>query len=77
MIFNFIGFQPLCDGKHFFRDHKGFHKQRYYKIRPVKFTVEKTGEYYLCQCKQTKNRPFCDGTHRTLWEDKDGYIIRE
>ena len=26
-------------------------------------TVEKADDYYLCQCKQTKTPPFCDGTH--------------
>lgn len=32
--------------------------------RPIRFKVEKTGDYWLCNCKQTKNRPFCDGTHK-------------
>lgn len=31
---------------------------------PVTFEVEKDGTYWLCNCKQTNNRPFCDGTHR-------------
>lgn len=31
---------------------------------PVRFKVEKTGDYWLCNCKQTKRRPFCDGTHK-------------
>ena len=30
------------------------------------FTADEDGEKYLCQCKQTKNAPFCDGTHRSL-----------
>lgn len=33
-------------------------------VRPVRFAVEKDGEYWLCMCKQTKHRPFCDGTHK-------------
>ena len=31
---------------------------------PIKFTVDETKDYFLCNCKQTGNRPFCDGTHR-------------
>uniref|UniRef100_A0A182UB40 Iron-binding zinc finger CDGSH type domain-containing protein n=1 Tax=Anopheles melas TaxID=34690 RepID=A0A182UB40_9DIPT len=31
---------------------------------PIRFQVEKSGTYWLCNCKQTKNRPFCDGTHK-------------
>lgn len=46
----------------------GTHKLVHYKIKqkPVMFQVEKDGDYYLCNCKQTKNRPFCDGSHKTL-----------
>lgn len=33
-------------------------------VRPVRFYVEKDGEYWMCNCKQTKHRPFCDGTHK-------------
>ena len=36
----------------------------FFHFRPVRFKVEKSGEYWLCNCKQTKNRPFCDGTHK-------------
>ena len=34
------------------------------KQRPIRFIVEETKEYWICNCKQTKNRPFCDGTHK-------------
>lgn len=48
----------MCDGTH-----------KFYlwdiKQRPVRFTVPESKEYYLCCCKQTKNRPFCDGSHRS------------
>ena len=33
---------------------------------PLSFTAEKTGDAYLCMCKQTKNPPYCDGTHSKL-----------
>lgn len=32
-------------------------------MRPVFFEVEETKDYWLCNCKQTSHRPFCDGTH--------------
>ncbi|KIH66628.1 hypothetical protein ANCDUO_03042 [Ancylostoma duodenale] len=28
--------------------------------------VERTGEYNLCNCKQTETRPICDGTHKQV-----------
>jgi len=31
---------------------------------PEVFEVEEDGKYWLCNCKQTNNRPFCDGSHR-------------
>jgi CDGSH-type Zn-finger protein len=33
---------------------------------PVEFTVTEKKEVALCQCKQTKTSPYCDGTHQTL-----------
>lgn len=44
----------------------GMHKNVHMKItqRPVRFVVPETGTYFLCNCKQTSNRPFCDGTHK-------------
>jgi len=26
--------------------------------------VTEDKEYWLCNCKQTSNQPFCDGTHK-------------
>ena len=34
------------------------------KFRPIRFKVEETKEYWLCNCKQSDNRPYCDLTHR-------------
>ncbi|HTB35019.1 MAG TPA: CDGSH iron-sulfur domain-containing protein [bacterium] len=28
--------------------------------------MEEKKTVYLCQCKHSKNPPFCDGTHKTL-----------
>eukprot|EP01006_Ploeotia_vitrea_P030037 TRINITY_DN62496_c0_g1_i2.p1 TRINITY_DN62496_c0_g1~~TRINITY_DN62496_c0_g1_i2.p1 ORF type:complete len:530 (-),score=295.51 TRINITY_DN62496_c0_g1_i2:52-1641(-) len=30
------------------------------------FTPDKSETVYLCQCKRSGNKPYCDGTHRTL-----------
>jgi CDGSH-type Zn-finger protein len=30
------------------------------EFQPKAFKVEKTGDFFLCQCKQTLNAPFCD-----------------
>jgi glutamate synthase domain-containing protein 2 len=30
------------------------------------FTVEKESKVFLCQCKQTRNPPYCDGSHKKL-----------
>jgi hypothetical protein len=30
------------------------------------FKIEERKEAWLCMCKQSKNKPFCDGTHKTL-----------
>uniref|UniRef100_A0A914UJL2 Iron-binding zinc finger CDGSH type domain-containing protein n=1 Tax=Plectus sambesii TaxID=2011161 RepID=A0A914UJL2_9BILA len=57
--------QPLCDGSH----------NRYFvpdqKLKPVRFIPDRDMEVWLCNCKQTKNRPFCDAfyrlVHMQLW----------
>jgi CDGSH-type Zn-finger protein len=35
-------------------------------ITPVEFLVNDEKEVALCQRKQSKTPPFCDGTHQTL-----------
>ena len=32
----------------------------------LKVTFEEEKEVWLCQCKQTKTPPFCDGSHRNI-----------
>ena len=44
--------QPLCDGSHLTTD-----------FQPVAFTAEKSGTVYLCGCKKTGRKPYCDGSH--------------
>ncbi len=35
-------------------------------LTPLRFEAKKTGDVYLCMCKQTKNPPYCDGAHKSL-----------
>lgn len=50
--------QPFCDGTHKLNGLTD--------VRPVRFQVEKTGEYWMCNCKQTSTRPICDRTHKDV-----------
>lgn len=36
------------------------------RCRPVSFNVNQSGYYKMCQCKQSANAPFCNGTHRDI-----------
>ena len=49
-----VGDQPFLRG------------QRWNRFKPVEFTVDEKKEVALCQCKQTKTPPYCDGTHQTI-----------
>jgi CDGSH-type Zn-finger protein len=35
-------------------------------LAPMKYAVEKAGDYWLCDCKHSSKKPLCDGTHKTL-----------
>ena len=35
------------------------------KHRPIKYVAEETKDVWFCNCKQSSNLPFCDGTHKT------------
>jgi CDGSH-type Zn-finger protein len=45
----------FCDGSHKTTDFK-----------PHIFKAEESKKVAICMCKQTKNKPFCDGTHASL-----------
>ena len=34
------------------------------KVGPVKYIAPEIKDVWFCNCKQTNNKPFCDGTHR-------------
>lgn len=36
------------------------------RCRPVSFNVDESGYYKLCNCKNSANAPFCNGTHRDI-----------
>lgn len=46
--------QPYCDGAH---------KTKAPSITPLRFSLEKDKTVMLCACKETKNAPYCDGSH--------------
>lgn len=54
-----IFLQPLCDGSHNYE-----HVAPTTKLKPVKIVPKEDKEVWLCMCKQTENKPFCDGSHR-------------
>ncbi len=35
-------------------------------MAPRAFTAENTATAWLCGCKQSKNAPYCDGSHKSL-----------
>lgn len=59
---NTILFQPFCDGSH--KELNASNPDPSTHFRSHKFVANETKEYFLCNCKQTKNRAFCDGTHK-------------
>jgi len=54
------GSQPFCD-----KSCKNLYLKKIIKNGPVQYIAPETKEVWFCNCKQTNNRPFCDGTHRT------------
>ena len=47
--------QPWCNGAHAGSDFK-----------PKVFQTEEIKKAAICSCKQTKNPPYCDGSHASL-----------
>jgi CDGSH-type Zn-finger protein len=47
--------QPFCDGSH-----KGS------SFTPVKYDATESKTVYFCGCKQSANKPLCDGAHKAL-----------
>merc|ERR1711971_246360 len=52
--------QPLCDGTC-----QNLNMRKLVKTGPVEYVAPETKEVWFCNCKQTNNRPFCDGSHRS------------
>jgi len=52
--------QPYCD-----LACKNLMSRKIVKGGPVRYIAPETKDLWLCNCKQTNNAPFCDGTHRS------------
>ena len=52
--------QPLCDFTC-----QNMNMAKLVKTGPVEYVAPETKDVWFCNCKQTSNRPFCDGTHRS------------
>lgn len=77
--------QPLCDGTC-----ENLNFRKLVKTGPVEYIAPETKEVWFCNCKQTNNRPFCDGSHRSeevqnhrfdnrpqFWEPRKKKLARE
>ena len=51
--------QPLCD-----LACQNLHLNKLMKGGPVRYIAIETKQVWFCNCKQTSNKPFCDGSHR-------------
>ena len=54
----------LCDGSH--KKLNAALKEGEEKFSPLRFVCEESRTVLLCNCKQSSNRPFCDGTHKVI-----------
>ena len=36
------------------------------------FVCAESKDYFLCQCKYSENKPYCDGSHREISDDQIG-----
>merc|ERR1711862_845710 len=51
--------QPLCDFAC-----QNLYLKRILKGGPVKYVAPETKDVWFCNCKQTKSKPFCDGSRK-------------
>jgi CDGSH-type Zn-finger protein len=38
-------------------------------LEPMPFVIKEKTTVWLCNCKHTKDKPFCDGSHNDLPDD--------
>jgi CDGSH-type Zn-finger protein len=36
------------------------------------FVCSESKDYFLCQCKHSANKPYCDGSHKAFSDDQVG-----
>lgn len=59
---------PFCDGSH--KKKNAELKENDAKFGPLRFTAEEHRQALICLCRQSSNRPFCDGTCENLSQKK-------
>lgn len=47
------------------------------KFEPIAVELKKGKNYYWCQCGQSKNQPFCDGSHQGYFCEPIAIVVEE
>lgn len=47
------------------------------KFKPISVELKKGKQYHWCQCGQSKNQPFCDGSHQGYFCEPKLFVVEE
>lgn len=47
------------------------------KFTPISVDLKKGKQYLWCQCGQSKNQPFCDGSHEGYFCEPKLFVVEE